>query len=62
MLDRPASSAARSRRRRRAYRLRQARGVIAVTVELDGDVIDWLERLRWLAPGDAGRSGELSPG
>jgi hypothetical protein len=49
MLDAP-KAAERRRARQRRYRRRQAGGRIAVSVEVDRDLVSWLVRTQWLTP------------
>jgi O-methyltransferase involved in polyketide biosynthesis len=41
------------RDRNRAYRDRRRRGQLCVTVTIDGEVLNFLERSRWLSERDA---------
>jgi hypothetical protein len=50
MLERPASRAARERRRR--YRERVKRGAMVVRLEADQELVGFLIRMRWLENGE----------
>jgi hypothetical protein len=68
MLQRPPSRpAARARRRQdgqraerdRRYRRRQRDGVMTVTVEVDGEIINLLVRLHWLVEAETGDRSKI---
>jgi hypothetical protein len=43
-----------------AYRARQARGVMVVSVEIDADIVSMLVRLRWLPARELHGRAEIS--
>ena len=49
----------RARNRDRAYRKRQAAGVMTCTVEVDGEVLNFLIATRWLGEGEVGDKAKV---